>query len=70
VLVWAAFSWAPTDRLAVQASIEKLTREIEVAAIEFWTVRAGFNRVASALGYRSREDRWNGRPITVWRKQL
>lgn len=70
VLVWAAASFLPVDRAAVQAGIEGLVREINVPCVEFWSVRPGFDRVARALGYSGCEAAWMGTPITVWRKSL
>lgn len=70
VLVWAAASNSPVNRLAIQSQIEDLTREIGGQCIEFWTVRPGFSRVARSLGYSPRPDIWRGVPVTVWRKTL
>lgn len=70
VLVWAAASYSPVNRLAVQSLIEDLVREIGGQCIEFWTVRPGFNRVARSPGYSPRPDIWRGVPVTVWRKTL
>lgn len=70
VLIWAAASYSPVNRHAVQSQIEGLVREIGGQCIEFWTVRPGFNRVARSLGYSPKPDSWRGIPVTVWRKTL
>lgn len=70
VLSWASYTREKADLATYQKEVELLSKEIGAKWIEFWTVRPGFKRVATKLGYTSREDTWKGVPVTVWKKMI
>lgn len=70
VLVWAAHSNRPTDRLSYFCEIERLARDVSATMITFWSNRPGFFKIAPQYGYSSTQAAWMGEPISVWAKKL